>query len=90
MKKENELVIVTVTYSFDAEVIAIVFDDYEKACKYIKDDFENEKRIDTEENGWKIDEEMTYCKENMAVLATIYNGTTDTTTWTIARVFDER
>ena len=30
MKKE--LTIVTVTYSFDPEVVAIVFDDYKKAC----------------------------------------------------------
>ena len=54
MKKE--LVIVTVTYSFDSEVAAIVFDNYEQARAYIKEDFENEKRIDVEENGYLIDE----------------------------------
>ena len=43
-----------------------------------------------EENGWEIDEESTYCEENMAVLSTIYNGETETTIWTIARVIDNR
>ena len=36
-----------------------------------------------EENGWEIDEESTYCEENIAVLSTIYNGETETTTWTL-------
>ena len=87
---KKELVIVTVSYSFDAEVVAIIFDDYKKASEYIKEDFENEKKIDTKENGWEIDEESTYCEENMAVLSTIYNGETETTIWTIARVIDNR
>ena len=80
---KKELVIVTVSYSFDAEVVAIIFDDYKKASEYIKEDFENEKKIDKEENGWEIDEESTYCEENIAVLSTIYNGETETTTWTL-------
>ena len=46
--------------------------------------------VDTEEDGWEIDEESTYCEENMAVLSTIYNGETETTIWTIARVIDNR
>lgn len=87
---KKELVIVTVSYSFDAEVVVIIFDDYKKASEYIKEDFENEKKIDTEENGWEIDEESTYCEENMAVLSTIYNGENETTIWTIARVIDNR
>lgn len=86
----KELVIVTVTYSFDAEVVALVFDSYEKASAYIKEDFENEKRIDIEENGYEIDEDSTYCCEDMAVLSTIYSNGIDTTTWTIARVIDKR
>ena len=82
---KKELVIVTVSYSFDAEVIAIIFDDYKKASEYIQEDFENEKKMDTEENGWEIDEESTYCEENIAVLSTIYNGETETTTWTYCK-----
>ena len=88
--KKKELTIVTVTYSFDPEVVAIVFDDYKKACDYIKEDFENEKRIDMEENAWEIDEEETYCEEGKAVLATIFNGEIDTTTWSVATVVDKR
>lgn len=87
---KKELVIVTVSYSFDAEVVAIIFDDYKKASKYIKENFENEKKIDMEENGWEIDEESTCCEENMAVLSTICNGETETTIWTIASVIDNR
>ena len=85
----KELVIVTITYSFDAETVAVVFDSYEKACAFIKKDFENEKRIDIEENGYEIDD-FTYCEENMAVLSTIYRDGVGTTTWTIARVIDKR
>ena len=88
--KKNELVIVTINYSFDKEVNALVFDDYKKACEYIKENFENEKRIDTEENGWEIDEKLTCYEESMAVLTTIYNGTSETVTWTIANVIDKR
>ena len=87
---KKELVIVTVSYSFDAEVVAIIFDDYKKASEYIKEDFENEKKIDIEENGWEIDEESTCCEENRAVLSTIYNGKTEATIWTIARIIDNR
>ena len=54
---QKELVIVTVSYSFDAEVVAIIFDDYKKASEDIKEDFDDEKKIDTKENGWEIDEE---------------------------------
>lgn len=86
----RNLVIVTITYSFDTGVEAVVFDNYEKACEYIKKDFESEKKIDIDENGWEIDEELSYCKEDTAVLATIYNEKTEITTWTIARVTDKR
>ena len=86
----NELTIVTVSYSFDAEVVALIFNSYEEACDYIKADFEEEKRIDIEESGYEIDEEMTYCEESMAVLATCYRNGTETTTWTVARVIDKR
>lgn len=87
---KKELVVVTVSYSFDEEVVAFVFDDYKKASRYIKESFENEKKIDIEENGWEVNEESTYCEENIAVLSTICNVETETTTWTIASVIDKR
>ena len=89
-KNKSELVIVTVTFSFDDDIVAVAFDSYEKACDYIKKDFERELEIDRDDNEWEIDEEQTYCEENGAVLATVYNGTTETTTWQVARLIDER
>lgn len=86
----KELSIVTVHYSFDAETVALIFNSYEDACKFIKEDFESEKQIDIEENGYEIDEDITYCEESMAVLATCYRTGTETTTWTVARVIDKR
>jgi hypothetical protein len=86
---KKELTIVTVTYSFDSEVVAIVFSDYNEAVDYIRKDFENEKRIDTKE-GREIDEKLTYCEENNAVLATSYSDDIGKTTWTIATVIDKR
>ena len=88
--KNKEKIIVTISYSFDDEVVAIIFDNYKKACNFIKEDFENEKRIDTEENGYKIDEENTYCENSKAVLATCYNDEIGITTWTIATVIKEK
>ena len=87
--KKNE-VIVVVSYSFDEEKLAIIFDDYKKASNFIKKDFENEKRIAKEENDWEINENSTFCEEDIAKLTTIFNGTSGTITWTIANVFDER
>ena len=86
---KKEMAIVTVAYSFDAETVAIVFDSYEEACSYIKEDFENEKEIDISE-GYEHDEEFTYCDENMAVLSTKYRDGIGTTTWTVATVIDKR
>ena len=87
---EKELVIVTISYSFDSEVVVVVFDDYKKACDFIKEDFENEKRIDVEESGYEIDEDETFYDEDMAQLTTIYSLETGVTTWQIAKVIDRR
>ena len=83
-------VAVTVHYSFDADTAVILFETYEDASKYIKEDFEKEKKIDIEENGYTINEEQTYCNENMAVLATNYRDGLGTTTWTIANVVEDK
>ena len=36
---KKELTIVVVTYSFDPEINVHVFDDYQSACNFIKEDF---------------------------------------------------
>lgn len=82
-------VVVTITYSFDSTIIAVLFDDYQSACDFIRNDFEREKKVDLE-NRWKINEELTHCEEDMAVLANIFPDRTDVTTWQIADVVDKR
>ena len=79
---------VVITYSFDPEVVAIIFDTYEKACEFIRNDFASERKIDEIENKWEIDENVTKCEEGYAVLGTIYpsGSKTETTTWRIARI----
>ena len=85
----NLSTVITVSYSFDAETVAIIFDSYKEACDYIKEDFEREKEIDIED-GYEHDEEFTYCEEDMAVLSTVYRDGVGTTTWTVATVIDKR
>ena len=84
----DSLTIVTVSYSFDSEVVALLFNSYEEASKYIKEDFESEKASDIE-NGYEIDD-FTYCNDDCAVLSTKYRDGLGTTTWTIANVIDKR
>ena len=44
-----------ITYSFDDEVVVYLFADEEAAKKMLRESYENEVRIDTEENGWDVD-----------------------------------
>ena len=46
---------VVITYSFDDEVVVYLFADEEAAKKMLRESYENEVRIDTEENGWDVD-----------------------------------
>lgn len=82
---------VVITYSFDPEVVVVICKDYEAACAYINKDFENEKRIDVEENGWNIDEETTKQEEGYACLGTVYPSGTEPqkTEWRIATKYDK-
>ena len=47
--------VVVITYSFDDEVAVYLFADEEAAKKMLRESYENEVRIDTEENGWDVD-----------------------------------
>lgn len=57
---------VVFTYSFDSEVSVYLFPDEEAAKLFLRNSFENETRIDKEENGWdtfaEIDEDGWYAK----------------------------
>lgn len=50
-QKKPELFPVTVHYSFDSEVPVYLFSSYEEATSFIKKDYEEERRIQIEENG---------------------------------------
>ena len=43
------------TYSFDGDVAVYLFDDEESAVRMLRENFEEERRIDVEENGWDVD-----------------------------------
>ena len=44
------------TYNFDTDSEVTMFgDDYEGARRYLEDSFNEEVRIETEENGWEVD-----------------------------------
>jgi len=94
MSEKDNMTVVVISYSFDAEVVAVICDDYPSACKFIKEDFERERKIDEEENGYEIDETVTKldAENGYAVLGTIYRSSpeTETTTWKIARNIDIR
>ena len=47
---------VVITYSFDDEVAVYPFADEEAAKKMLRESYENEVRIDTEEDGWDVDD----------------------------------
>lgn len=85
MKVTNQCAVV-IHYDFDDTITVILCENYKEASQFIKEDFENEKKIDTEENVWEIDKELTVCDEDHAVLATIYPSGTEPqcTYWTIA------
>lgn len=89
-RKKKDVTAVVIAYSFDPEVAVVLCRDYREACRYIRRDFDNERRIDVEENGWEIDETVTKCEDGFAVLGTIYpsQSETQTVTWQIATLYD--
>jgi len=54
------------TYNFDDDAQVFLFDDRDKAIDFLKESFEDERRIEEEENDWDIEaehnEEWTYAK----------------------------
>ena len=78
---------VVVRYSFDTDTPVWLFDSEEEALAFLKKDFENECRIDTEENGHVIGEDMETCineDEGYAKITHIIDGDhNDVTEWFI-------
>lgn len=54
------------SYSFDDDVAVYLFDTWDEALKFLKDSYNEEMRIDIEENGWdtngSIEEDTGYAK----------------------------
>lgn len=77
---------VIVTFSYDPEVSVLVFDTWNEAWSFIKEDVRREHIIDIEENGFDseyvIDDD-----EERAVLTTHGSFATYTTEWRIGTVF---
>lgn len=75
------------TYSFDGEVVVYLFATYDEALKFLKGSYEEELRIDTEENGWDshgcFDEE-----EGVAYIFTCFNDHIDKTTMMIGNIYN--
>lgn len=57
---------VVFTYSFDCDAAVYLFDTFEKAVQFLEDSYNEELRIDIEENGWDskgfISDDKTYAK----------------------------
>lgn len=57
---------VVFTYSFDSDCAVYLFGTFEEAQKFLTESFQEELRIDTEENGWsskgEISEDRTYAR----------------------------
>lgn len=84
---ENIKYAVVTTYSFDPDVPVALFDSEEAAMAHMREQWEKEKRIDIEENGWTTEANF-FEEEGRAEVKNTFprpDGSVDTnvTTWTI-------
>ena len=74
------------TYSFDDETVVYLFENEESAKQFLKEAYEEELRIDTDENGWEsygdIQEDGWY-----AVIHTRFNDHIDKTEFRIGTIY---
>ena len=74
------------SYSFDSEVSVYLFENEEGAKKFLKESYEEEMRIDTEENGWDsygyINKDGTFAK-----IETPFHDHTDKTEMRIGNIY---
>lgn len=79
---------VVVTFSWDPQVSVLLFDGWDQALEFIKNDILDEHRIDTQENG--LDSEYAiFEEEGRAVLTTHYSEFTGITEWRIGKVCEK-
>lgn len=74
-------------YSFDGEVVVYLFGTYEEAQAFLKTNYEEEMRIDIEENGWDchgfIEDDCSYAR-----IFNRFTDRTDITTMKIGNVYN--
>ena len=78
-------------YSFDTDVPVMLFDSEEKACAKLKQLFEEELRIQIEENGHVEGEDLEAKKSDDWTYASIsieFENTTDVMDWTIGKMVE--
>lgn len=76
---------VITTYSFDPEVRVVTAPNLAQAQQFMLRDFNNEKRIDVEENGFEISDK-TWFSTMAASLATVYPSDIGYTQWNIVKI----
>ena len=81
---ENKYAVV-VTYSFDPDVPVRLFKEYDEARDYLKADWEKEVKIDTEENEWDTDYEIS-AEGDYARITNRFADRDDVTEWRIGTV----
>lgn len=55
MKRPIRCYAVLFTYNFDNDSSVYLFDDFESAQEFLKNAYNEEVRVETEENGWDVD-----------------------------------
>lgn len=87
METNSKSYAVIFSYSFDNDVAVYLFDTYEEAFKFMKDNYEEELRIDTEENN--LDSYGIIEKdEGWAKIYTRRHNVIDITTFQIGDVYE--
>ena len=85
-RTKNPNFAVIFNYSFDNEVAVYLFENEEEAKKFLKESYEEEMRIDTEENGWHshgyINKDGDYAK-----IETIFSDHTNKTEMRIGNIY---
>ncbi len=78
---------VVITYSFVSQTSVLLFEDWESAMEFIKNDVVDEFKIDTQENGW--DSEYVISEdEGRATLTTHFADRDDVVEWRIGYIFE--
>lgn len=79
---------VVVTFSLDPQVSVLLFEDWDQALEFIKNDILDEHRIDTQENG--LDSEYAiFEEEGRAVLTTYHEDGNYVTEWRVGKVYEK-